>query len=225
MSDTAVGRGERDEALTSAGRRVRADAQRNLATLLQAAKEVFAEAGVDAPVRDIAERAGVGVGTLYRHFPKRPDLIAAVFRQEMDTCADEADALGAAHPPFEALALWMHRFVGLAVTKHGLAKALHSGDAAFDALPARREERLKPAFRRLFDRAVAAGEIRSDIEADEFLYAAGSLCLSVHDKRPEQAHRLVALLVDGLGHRSGNHPAASADDRSQARLIGTAQRE
>lgn len=189
-------------------KRVRADAQRNLLVVLQAAKEVFAAAGVDAPVRDIAERAGVGVGTLYRHFPRRADLIAAVFRQEMDACADEADALGAGLAPFDALATWMRRFVELAVTKQGLAKALHSGDPAFEALPARREERLMPAFRRLFENAVAAGAIRDDINSEEFLRAAASLCLSVSDGQPEQAQRLVGLLVDGLGHPAGR-PAAT----------------
>ena len=88
-------------------RRVRVDAQRNLDALLQAAKNVFATSGVDAPVREIAEKAGVGVGTLYRHFPQRADLIAAVFRREMDACADAAPILAAEHPPGEALALWL----------------------------------------------------------------------------------------------------------------------
>jgi AcrR family transcriptional regulator len=181
-----------------ARRRVRADAQRNLVTLLKAAKEVFAEAGVDAPVRDIAERAGVGVGTVYRHFPRRPDLIAAVFAQELENCADAADALAATHPPFEALALWMRSFVDLAATKHGLAQALHSGDPAFDALPARREQRLRPAFRKLFQAAADAEVIGSEIGPDEFLDAAASLCMAARDGRTEAAHRMVATLVNGL---------------------------
>lgn len=178
--------------------RVRADAQRNLTTLLQAAKEVFAEAGLDAPVRQIAERAGVGVGTVYRHFPRRPDLIAAVFRREMDACADAAETLAADYPPYEALRRWMRCFVDLAATKHGMAQALHSGDPAFNALPARREQRFRPAFRTLFEAAVASGEIHGDIGADDFLNAAAHLCLSVSDARPEQAQSLVALLVRGL---------------------------
>lgn len=181
-----------------AERRVRADAQRNLVTLLRAAKEVFAEAGVDAPVRDIAERAGVGIGTVYRHFPRRPDLIAAVFAQELDSCADAADALAITHPPFEAFAIWMRHFVDLAATKHGLAQALHSGDPAFEALPARREQRLRPAFRSLFEAAVAAGAIRSEIEPDEFLNAAASLCMSARDGHTDAAQRMVATLVNGL---------------------------
>jgi AcrR family transcriptional regulator len=179
-------------------RPLRADAQRNLLTLLQAAKDIFAESGVDAPVREIADRAGVGIGTVYRHFPRRPDLIAAVFRHEMDACADTAEALAAEHPPFEALTIWMRHFVDLAATKRGLVKALHSGDPAFDALPVRREQRLWPAFRNLFETAAAAGAIRSEIEPGEFLNAAASLCMSASEGNTEQAHRLVATLVNGL---------------------------
>jgi AcrR family transcriptional regulator len=180
------------------GRRVRADAQRNLLTLLHAARDVFAEVGIDAPVRDIAERAGVGIGTLYRHFPQRADLIAAVFRQEIDACADAADTLAAANAPFDALALWMQRFVALASTKRGLAQALHSGDPAYANLPARREERLRPAFRNLFNAALAVGEIRDSVAADDFLDAAATLCMSVDGSQRGQAERLVELLVDGL---------------------------
>lgn len=177
---------------------MRADAQRNLVTLLQAAKDIFAESGVDAPVRDIAERAGVGIGTVYRHFPRRPDLIAAVFAQELDSCADAAEALAAAFPPFEAFAMWMGRFVELAATKHGLARALYSGDPAFDALPERREQRLRPAFRKLFEAAAAGGAICSEIEPDEFLNAAASLCMSARHGHTDAAQRMVATLVNGL---------------------------
>jgi AcrR family transcriptional regulator len=190
-------------AKTQTERRMRADAQRNLVTLLQAAKEIFAEAGTDAPVRDIADRAGVGVGTVYRHFPKRADLVAAVFSQEIDACADAADRFAAEYPPFPALRLWMREFVALASTKRGLAQALHSGDPAFDPLPAKRQQRLWPAFRKLFDAALAVGEIRSDIEADEFLNAAATLCMSEGATRPDKALKLVMLLVDGLHCRTG----------------------
>lgn len=179
-------------------RRTRADAQRNLATLLQAAKEVFAESGIDAPVRDIASRAGVGIGTVYRHFPERSDLIAAVFWQEIEVCADAAELLAAAHPPFVALTLWMRKFIDLASTKRGLAKALHSGDPAYDGLPSRREQRLQPAFRKLFAAAVASGDIRASIDSDDFLDAAATLCMSVNGQRSGQAHQLVTLLIEGL---------------------------
>ena len=107
---------EPDEVEPKVERRVRADAQRSLDALLQAAKTVFAVSGVDAPVRDIAEKAGVGVGTVYRHFPQRSDLVAAVFRREIDACAAEADALAAAYPPGEALDRWIERFIGFIST-------------------------------------------------------------------------------------------------------------
>jgi AcrR family transcriptional regulator len=157
---------------------------------------------VDAPVREIADRAGVGIGTVYRHFPRREDLIAAVFRHEMESCADAVDNLAATYPPFEALALGMQLFAKLATMKRGLAAALHSGDPAFDALPARREQRLRPAFQALFQRAMMAGVIRHDIDPGEFLNAAASLCMSSHDGRPDHVQRMVALLVDGLRHQA-----------------------
>ena len=163
-----TGQDESKQVRPGAGRSVRADAQRNLVALLEAAREVFGASGVDAPVREIADRAGVGIGTVYRHFPRRADLIAAVFRHEIDACADAMDMLEGKHPPFEALAEGMQLFVQLAATKRGLADALHSGDPAFDTLPARREQRLKPAFQALFQTAMAAGAVRRDIDADEF---------------------------------------------------------
>src|SRR3984885_9082042 len=122
------------EARGRAHRRVGADAQRNMDALLEAAMAVFATSGVDAPVRQIATKAGVGLGTVYRHFPQRSDLIAAVFRREIDACADAAATLPAEHGPGEALARWMQRYVDFIATKRGLATALHSGDPAFDTL-------------------------------------------------------------------------------------------
>ncbi|MDQ2834942.1 MAG: TetR/AcrR family transcriptional regulator [Acidobacteriota bacterium] len=188
-------------------RRVRADAQRNLDALLHAAKAVFADSGVDAPVREIAEKAGVGIGTVYRHFPQRSDLIAAVFRREMDACADAAPILAAEHEPFEALAHWMQRYGTLVATKRGLATALHSGDAAFDGLPAHFERRLRPAFRMLFDAASATGQVRGDIRADDLLMAVANVCMSSHHGGPGYAERMISLLVDGLRYGAGpNRP-------------------
>src|SRR6266852_5017284 len=103
MSDKPVDPGDGVEPQGHTDRRVRADAQRNIDTLLQTAMAVFATSGVDAPVREIAEKAGVGVGTVYRHFPQRADLIAAVLRREIDACADAASVLAAGHKPGEAL--------------------------------------------------------------------------------------------------------------------------
>jgi AcrR family transcriptional regulator len=187
----------------SAERPVRADARRNTDTLLQTAMTVFATSGVDAPVREIAEKAGVGVGTVYRHFPQRADLIAAVLRREIDACADAAPALAAEHKPSEALARWMQRYAAFIAAKRGLAKALHSGDPAFDNLPGYFDQRLRPALSTLLEAAAAAGEVRGDVHADDLLGAVASLCMSAHNAGPGRAERMVGLLVDGL--RYGHH--------------------
>lgn len=184
-------------------RRVRADAQRSLEALLAAAKAVFAVSGVDAPVREIADKAGVGLGTLYRHFPQRADLIAAVFRREIDACADTAPELAASLPPFDALAAWMRRYAAFVATKRGLAKALHSGDPAFDPLPAHFDRRLRPALRGLLDAAVAAGAARGDVDPDELLSAVASLGMSASSADPARAERMVDLLIDGLRYGVG----------------------
>ena len=156
-----------------------------------------AEGGPAGSREGVARRAGVGVGTLYRHFPTRPDLIAAVFRQEIDACAAAAERLAKAHPAFDALRLWMREFVALVTTKRGLAQALHSGAPAFESMSEKRDRRLFPAFRRLFDTARSAGDIRGDVGSDDVLNAATSLCMSPAT-RPEQALAVVMLLVDGL---------------------------
>lgn len=188
--------GTRREAPKS--RPVRADAQRNVDALLAAALAVFATSGVEAPVREIANRAGVGVGTLYRHFPRRSDLVVAVFRHQVDACADAAEVLAAEHAPGEALALWLQRYADFIATKRGLATALHSGDPAFAPLPAYFSGRLRPALKRLLDRAVEAGEVRTDVEPDDLLWAISGLCMSAHDHQAAYTRRMVALLADGL---------------------------
>ncbi len=185
------------EAEEVASKPLRADAQRSLDALLQAAKEIFAIAGVDAPIRDIAGKAGLGVGTVYRHFPQRSDLIAAVFRREIDDCADAAADLATDHEPFEALRQWMERFSAFFATKRGLAGALHSGEPAYSALPGHFDARLRPALEKLLASASAAGRIRSDIAAGELLGAIARLSMSEVDE-PAQARRMVALLADGL---------------------------
>ena len=181
-----------------AGKPLRSDAQRSLDALLQAAKEVFATSGVDAPVREVAARARLGVGTLYRHFPSRSDLIAAVFRREIDACADAAVTLAQQYEPFDALARWMQRFAAFLATKRGLAGALHSGEPAFEALPAHFDRRLRPALQSLLASAAAAGQVRADVAADELLHAVARLCSSSSDDGSGEAERMVALLADGL---------------------------
>ena len=187
-------------------RRVRADAKRNIDALLQAAMAVFATSGVDAPVREIAEKAGVGIGTIYRHFPQRSDLIVAVFRREVDACADAATVLAAEHEPGEALARWMQRYVDFIAAKRGLATALHSGNPAYETLPAYFQRRLRPALKTLLEAATAAGEVRAGVEPNDLLRAVASLCAPAHDGNPAHPRRMVALLVDGL--RYGAIPPA-----------------
>jgi AcrR family transcriptional regulator len=206
VSDKPEDAGDGVEPQGHTDRRVRADAQRNIDTLLQTAMAVFATSGVDAPVREIAEKAGVGVGTIYRHFPQRSDLIAAVFRREIDACADAAPVLAAEHEPGEALARWIQRYVDFVAAKRGLAKALHSGDPAFDSLPGYFMQRLEPALRTLLKSAVSAGQVRPDIAADELLGAVASLCMHAYAQGPEHARRMVSLLVDGLRYGASSHP-------------------
>jgi AcrR family transcriptional regulator len=183
-------------------RRLRADARRNLEALLAAAKAVFAVSGVDAPAKEITDRAGVGVGTLYRHFPQRADLIKAVFEREVDACADAAPALAAAHAPAEALELWLHRYTEFVATKRGLAAALHSGDPAFDSLPRYFLSRLEPALSSLLDAAEAAGEIRAVASPKDLLLAVANLCMSVPGEENSYSPQMISLLVDGLRHRA-----------------------
>ncbi|MFF3659224.1 TetR/AcrR family transcriptional regulator [Streptomyces olivochromogenes] len=179
-------------------KRLRADAQRSTDALLRAAAEVFVTSGVDAPVREITAKAGVGAGTLYRHFPQRSDLIAAVFRHEVDACADSAPSLAARYEPAEALAKWLQRFAGFIATKRGLSAALHSGDPAYDTLPSYFEQRFMPVLSALLDSAAKAGEIRSDVDPEDLLVATRNLTLPAQEDDNGHTPRMIALLVDGL---------------------------
>ena len=177
--------------------RKRADAQRNQQALLSAAAEVFVSAGVDAPVRDIAARAGVGIGTIYRHFPTRADLIIAVYRHQVEECAAAGPALLASSgSPHVALTRWISLFVDFLVTKHGLAALLQSGQASFDGLHEYFLDRLVPVCDQLLRAAAAAGEVRADVGALELMRAVGNLCIG-GDPRYD-ARRMVSLLVAGL---------------------------
>ena len=187
-------------------RRIRADAQRNLDALLAAARDVFTVSGVDAPVREIAAKAGVGVGTVYRHFPQRSDLVVAVFRHEVDACAAEAPGLAAEHPPLEALRRWLIRYTGFVAAKRGLAAALHSGDPAFDPLPAYFSGNLVPALEGLLDAATAAGEIVSPLSPEELLATLSRLSTPDEDCTT----RVVDLLLAGLRFAA---PGPSVPDR------------
>ncbi|GAA2184563.1 TetR/AcrR family transcriptional regulator [Micromonospora lupini] len=181
--------------------RKRADARRNEATLLDAAAAAFVASGVDVPVREIAARAGVGVGTIYRHFPTRADLIVAVYRHQVEACAEAGPALLATvGTPHAALAQWIDLFVDFLVTKHGLAEALQSDNAAFQTLHTYFLDRLVPVCAQLLEAAAVAGEIRTDLSAVELMRGVGNLCIGAADPRYD-ARRMVEILIAGLGVR------------------------
>ncbi|RAS30105.1 TetR family transcriptional regulator [Streptomyces avidinii] len=186
----------------AAPKKVRADVRRNTDALLTAAAEVFLTSGVDAPVRQITAKAGVGAGTLYRHFPQRSDLIAAVFRHEVDACADAAPSLAAEYGPAEALTRWLQRLALFFATKRGLSAALHSGDSTYDSLPAYFEQRFMPALTGLIDAAAEAGEIRSDVTPDDLLVATRNLAVPEGEDDTGHTRRMIALLVDGLRYQA-----------------------
>jgi AcrR family transcriptional regulator len=187
------------EAASDDRRRPRADARRNAEALLDAAKAVFATSGVDAPPKQIADTAGVGVGTLYRHFPHRADLVVAVFQREIDACARAAPALAAENPPGVALEKWLYRLTEFVATKQGLAAALHSGDPAFDDLPALFMGRFVPALEDLLTAATASGDVRASISAQELILAVAQLCHTpARLQSINQSRRMVAILVNGL---------------------------
>jgi AcrR family transcriptional regulator len=178
--------------------RRRADARRNVDALIEAAGAVFADAGVDAPAKQITDLAGVGVGTLYRHFPQRADLVKAVVESGIDAVADAGPTLSAEHEPAEALIRWIHGFTALLATKRGLASALHSGDPAFAGLPGYFHQRLAPTLAVLLAAAVADGTIRDDLSAEDLLPAITQLSQPVPGRELEYNQRVVAVFIDGL---------------------------
>ncbi|HEY6496025.1 MAG TPA: TetR/AcrR family transcriptional regulator [Trebonia sp.] len=184
---------------TASPPRKRADARRNEAALLDAAATAFVESGVDVPVREIAARAGVGVGTIYRHFPTRAELIVAVYRHQVEACAEAGPALLAERDtPHQALAGWIGMFVDFLVTKHGLAEALRSDRAAFQTLHAYFLDRLVPVCGQLLEAAVAAGEVRPGLDPYEVLRGVGNLCAGADGDPRYNPRHLVGLLIAGL---------------------------
>jgi AcrR family transcriptional regulator len=156
------------------------------------------DSGVDAPAKEIADLAGVGVGTLYRHFPRRADLIKAVIERDIDASAAAAPALLAVHDPGAALALWLLQYTDFLAIKPALAPALHSGDPAFDGLRGYFWERLGPALESLLDAATASGEIHAAVSAKDILSAIAHLSHTAADEDAAYSQRTVALLIDGL---------------------------
>jgi AcrR family transcriptional regulator len=185
---------------TPTGRRRRSDARRNEQALLNAAAAVFVRAGVDAAVRDIAAEAGVGIATIYRHFPTRADLVVAVFRHQVDALADITTGPDARPPenPYRELRSWVARFTDFLVTKHGLAEALHSDRAGFESLHTEFVDRLVPVLDRLLRASAEAGQTRADVAPLDLMIAIGNLCIGVDAFPGYHARRMVDVLLDGL---------------------------
>src|SRR3954462_6040122 len=161
---------------TAALRKPRADGVRNRERVLEAAKAVFSAGGSDASLEAVAKRAGVGIGTLYRHFPTREALFEAVYRREVDQLSELAEALRNAPEPVDALRRWMKANVELVATKKGMISALALAVQASSDLYAYSFDRLAKAIGTLLDRAVAAGQIRADLGPDELLRALIGMC-------------------------------------------------
>lgn len=178
--------------------RKRADARRNEQSLLDAAAAAFVASGVEVPVRDIAARAGVGMGTIYRHFPTRADLIIAVFRHQVDGCAQAGAALLDERAPYAALTAWIDMFVDFLVTKHGLAAILHSDNARFEALHAYFLDRLLPVVTQLLEAAAEAGDVQPGIDAYEFMRAVGNLCVGAESDARYDPRRMIGYLLTGI---------------------------
>ncbi|MCU1589953.1 MAG: TetR family transcriptional regulator [Frankiales bacterium] len=177
----------------------RADACRNRDRLLEVASDAFAARGVDASLEWIAKEAGVGIGTLYRHFPSRDALVEAVYRHNVELLCDGADELRASLPPDEALAEWMQRFVSYVASKKGLATYLKSVVSADSDLFASTQGRVRDTIGVLVDAAAEAGSIRPRIDGMDLLRALSGVCMMTDQPGgPEQGKTVASLLMDGL---------------------------
>jgi AcrR family transcriptional regulator len=180
-------------------RSLRADAQANYDRLLEAAADAFAREGADASLKAIAAEAGVGIGTLYRRFPTREDLIEATYRNETTRLCESASALLADREPIAALRQWMELFVDYMLTKQGMADALPAILAARDGLRLHSRQALGEAVTALLAAGTATGRLREDAAAGDVLMALGGITLiSEHEHQRELASRLITLLLDGL---------------------------
>jgi AcrR family transcriptional regulator len=198
--------------LEKSPRKLRADAVRNRERVLEAAKEVFSAGGAGASLEAVARAAGVGIGTLYRHFPTREALYEAVFRREVQQLADLAEQLKQEARPIDALRHWMRSNVTFVATKKGMAAALALVAYKNSELFSFGYDRLSRAVGGLLDRAVAAREIRDDISPEDFIRALAGMCY-MNDQPGWQASvlRLVDVFIDGLRIRPGNSSSKTKD--------------
>ena len=180
-------------------RKPRADAVRNRELVLEAAKEVFSAGGAEASLEAVARTAGVGIGTLYRHFPTREALFEAVYRREVDQLAELAEQLKQEAKPIDALRHWMRSNVKFVATKKGMSAALALAAYSNSELASYSFDRLTRAVGGLLERAIATGEIRDDVSPEDLLRALVGFCY-MHDQPGWQAKvlRLVDVLIDGL---------------------------
>ncbi|MGO4526660.1 TetR/AcrR family transcriptional regulator [Microvirga sp. 2MCAF35] len=194
-------RSDRDshEQASTATKPLRADARRNRDRLIEVAAEAFASSGVDASLEAIAREAGVGPGTLYRHFPTREVLIEAVYRREVEGLVAAAKELALTHEPDEALAEWMQRFVGYMATKRGMRDSLRLLLESNSPLFAQTSGVVPLAFKSLMERAARAGTIRPDANSADVLHALSSIySASDGPDWQDRSRRLVGLIMDGL---------------------------
>jgi AcrR family transcriptional regulator len=181
----------------TSARPLRADAQRNYDRLVTAARTVFAQEGGGASMESIAREAGVGIGTLYRHFPKRIDIVEAVYREDVDELTSVAESVVADLDPWPALVAWLEAFVRYASSKRRFLSELHE---AFEKNPDLRiasRERIEAALGIVLTRAQEAGEVRRDIDGPDLMQLLGSMCMSA-TLTPEQSSRLLVMIEDGL---------------------------
>jgi AcrR family transcriptional regulator len=191
-----------DEGRTAAARKPRADAQRNRIQLLETAKAAFAEKGPAASLDEIARTAGVGAGTLYRHFPTRDALIEAVYRNETEQLVAAATRLAESHSPTAALREWLLLFVDYIAVKHGMYEAVNSIVGGASNLYSASSEQMKRAIAKLIDRAVASGDIRLDFDPFDLLRAlAGVANMSAGPDGTQAAKRMVDILIAGIQTR------------------------
>ncbi len=184
-------------------RPLRADAQRNRDRLLDAAVHAFSQVGPDVTLDAIAKDAGVGIGTLYRHFPTREALVDAAYRNELARLCDAADTLLETLPPDQAARAWMDRFVDYMTTKRGMAEALRALIASGGNPFAESRQRLTTAVTTLLRAGAETGTVRADVEPADVLASLSGVSLAAGEpSQRDQAGRLLDLLMDGLRYRS-----------------------
>ncbi|MFC1408039.1 TetR/AcrR family transcriptional regulator [Streptacidiphilus sp. N1-12] len=187
----------------STARPLRADAQRNRDRLLAAAVQAFSQDGPEATLDAIAKQAGVGIGTLYRHFPTREALVEASYRNELGRLCDAAGELLRTEPPDLAVRAWMDRFVAYMTTKRGMADALRLVIASGGNPFAQSRDRMLAAIGELLRAGAEAGAVRSDVDPGDVLTGLSGITLAAGDpSQRDQARRLLDLLMDGLRYRA-----------------------